>query len=187
MFVFILHVCEYYVCLIRSLSKVYCFGPTFRAENSKSRLHLAEFYMIEAEIAFVNDLEDVCPVVERLIKEVITSMLDEYGADIAYYRKLLDLPAIDVLHTITNNRFQIISYENAARVLCDNSEKFSHPVVVGRPLSKEHEKFLVEYAGNIPIFVVNWPADIKPFYMKSLDGDLTKVIVSQHNYTSFLF
>ncbi|XP_011684442.1 PREDICTED: probable asparagine--tRNA ligase, mitochondrial [Wasmannia auropunctata] len=151
----------------RALTKVYTFGPTFRAENSKSRLHLSEFYMLEAEVAFVAGVEELLEEVELLVKRV-TERLIERGAS--------ELRAIDAPQTQWLNRsFARLTYEDAFSVLNDHASRLQRPAKYGEAFSKEHELFLVRHNDGVPVFVVNWPKAIKPFYMKECADDASKV------------
>ncbi|KAF5294520.1 hypothetical protein FQA39_LY13374 [Lamprigera yunnana] len=139
-----------------SLNKVYTFGPTFRAENSKSRLHLSEFYMIEAECAFLNDLQQLIDIVENLLKEVTRKVLDKQGNDMDKCKEG------SFNFSWLNKTFSIMTYEEACTTL--THAKLTSPT----GLTKENEKFLVKYCGNTPVFVINWPKNLKPFYAKEL-------------------
>lgn len=146
---------------------MYTFGPTFRAENSKSRLHLSEFYMLEAEIAFITHIEELIEEVEVLVKEV-TERIIERGA--------LDLHSIGATEPQwLSKKFGCLTYEEAFRVLNDHADQLKHSIKYGEVLSKEHELFLVKYNNEVPIFVINWPRDSKPFYMKECIDDSSKV------------
>ncbi|XP_043252996.1 probable asparagine--tRNA ligase, mitochondrial [Colletes gigas] len=151
----------------RALLKVYNFGPAFRAENSKSRLHLSEFYMLEAEMAFIDNIDDIMDEVEQLITYVTKDMIENCTSDIrtigGHEPKWL------------NQKFIRITYDDAIKILENNVEQFGQPIAYGCPLTKEHELFLVEYHNNIPTFVINWPKEIKPFYMKECNDDTSKV------------
>ncbi|XP_076641403.1 asparagine--tRNA ligase, mitochondrial isoform X1 [Halictus rubicundus] len=150
----------------RALTKVYTFGPTFRAENSKSRLHLSEFYMLEAEIAFVDSLDDIMDEVESLIKYVAKDVVEK-GAS--------DMNAIGSQEPEwLNQKFTRITYNDAIKILENNNKTLKIPVY-GEAFTKEQELFLVEQNNNIPIFVTNWPKEIKPFYMKECKDDTSKV------------
>ncbi|XP_015113031.1 probable asparagine--tRNA ligase, mitochondrial [Diachasma alloeum] len=151
----------------RALSRVYTFGPTFRAENSKSRLHLSEFYMIEAEMAFVDNVEDVAAEAELLVKGV-TSTLFERGAADAQNLGAAPPAWLD-------KSFGVFTYGEAFDILDRHSDKLAVDVKRGEALSKEQELFLVEFNGGIPVFILNWPKNIKPFYMKECKDDDTKV------------
>ncbi|XP_063927886.1 asparaginyl-tRNA synthetase [Zophobas morio] len=148
------------------LSKVYTFGPTFRAENSRSRLHLSEFYMVEAEVAFVDKLEDVTGCVETLIKKVTTEVVNKAGEDVERCQ--------DVKQGCTwvDKKFPVVAYKEAVDILDKNRDKFKEKVHPREGLGKEHELFLVEYCGNVPVFVVEWPKEMKPFYMRESEAGL---------------
>ncbi|KAJ9595835.1 hypothetical protein L9F63_012990, partial [Diploptera punctata] len=136
--------------VVRGLSKVYTFGPTFRAENSRTRLHLAEFYMIEAEKAFLVSLEDLMKIIEDMIKTVTNKVADKCAAD------------LQTLHSSNNNegsiisilgkQFEVMTYDKAIDILEKHSENFVSQVKRGNSLAKEHELFLVKYAGDCPVF-----------------------------------
>lgn len=153
--------------LARSLSKVYTFGPIFRAENSKTRLHLSEFYMVEAEIAFINKIEQLTNEAELLIKHVTNEIFTNGTNDIA----TLGVNPPSWL----NEKFLYLTYNEAIDILEKNIDKLTINVKRGDNLSKEHELFLVNYCKNIPVFIINWPKEIKPFYMKECQDDTTKV------------
>lgn len=160
----------------RALNKVYSFGPTFRAENSKSRLHLSEFYMIEAEQAFVQELNEIINVMERLVKHVTKYTLDNCSEELYRYRKLQDLEDNEEnLDKVVNKPFIIESYNNVCKILDQNSNRFQNAFNIEEGFNKEHELFLVKHNNGIPIFVVDWPKQIKSFYMKECSNDPTKV------------
>ncbi|XP_018052361.1 PREDICTED: probable asparagine--tRNA ligase, mitochondrial [Atta colombica] len=151
----------------RALTKVYTFGPTFRAENSKSRLHLSEFYMLEVEIAFITRIEELMEEVELLVKQVIERIIEK-GAS--------DLHSINALEPQwLNKTFVRLTYEDAFNVLNNHANRLQQPIKYGEALSKEHELFLVEHNDGVPVFVINWPKVIKPFYMKECIDDVSKV------------
>ncbi|XP_015603422.1 probable asparagine--tRNA ligase, mitochondrial isoform X2 [Cephus cinctus] len=153
--------------LARGLGKVYTFGPTFRAENSRTRLHLSEFYMIEAEMAFVDDIEEVAREVELLVKFVTRALVDK-GAS--------DMNNIDASEPKwLNEKFGLITYDEALKILDNHADRITFPIRHGDNLSKEHEMFLVQHNNDVPVFVINWPKEIKPFYMKECSNDLSKV------------
>ncbi|KAK2584745.1 hypothetical protein KPH14_007076 [Odynerus spinipes] len=151
----------------RSLSKVYTFGPTFRAENSKSRLHLSEFYMIEAEKAFVSNIEEIAEEVELLVKNVTKDMIEHNLTDFHY----IGASEPEWL----NHKFGCMTYDEAVDILNNHVIELQHPMKYGNALSKEHELFLVKHNNNIPVFVINWPKEDKPFYMKECSHDSSKV------------
>ncbi|KAK5644179.1 hypothetical protein RI129_008024 [Pyrocoelia pectoralis] len=149
---------------VHGLSKVYTLGPTFRAENSKSRLHLSEFYMLEAECAFVNKIEEIMEMVEKLLKNVTARILDEREDDLKRSSEtFVDFRWLD-------KPFVVLTYDEASRILQDKT-KFQGEFRDGASLNKEHEKFLVKYCGETPTFVINWPKTLKPFYMKECVED----------------
>lgn len=155
---------------VHGLSKVYSFGPTFRAENSKSRLHLSEFYMLETEIAFIDRIEHLLDNVEKLIKSVTNTILETLEDDV----KICQTNNLNV--SWLNKAFEIITFDDANQIVTKNLDKFT-----GRPnsnggFSKEQELFLVNHFGNVPVFVINWPKKFKPFYMKESKSDNTKVL-----------
>lgn len=165
-------------CMARALSKVYTIGPTFRSENSKSRLHLSEFYMIEAEQAFIDSTEELLSIIEKTTSTVVEKLLNESGDEINHYRKAISASEDNNPTNLIKVPYEVISYQKA----CDALEKencFKNPIIRGKPLAKEHELFLVKYNGQKPIFVVDWPKDLKPFYTKSLSDN--------NSLVSFLF
>ncbi|XP_046743161.1 probable asparagine--tRNA ligase, mitochondrial isoform X1 [Diprion similis] len=152
--------------VVRGLSKVFCFGPTFRAENSKSRLHLSEFYMIEAEIAFARNIEELAQEAELLLKSVTNYVIDKGGSDL----RIHGAPEPDWL----DKTFHIISYDEAVKILEENIGQLSSPIKYGESLSKDHELFLVQHTNGVPVFIVDFPKESKPFYMKEAPHDPTK-------------
>ncbi|PSN35927.1 putative asparagine--tRNA ligase [Blattella germanica] len=159
--------------VVRGLSKVYTFGPTFRAENSRTRLHLAEFYMIEAEAAFIESLTDLLKIMESMIKDVITAVLDKCADDIQMLNSSYENK--DVVSNLLQKPFEVMTYDEALNILERHQENFGVQAWRGKSLGKEHELFLVKHAGECPVFVIDWPAEIKPFYMKSSTEDASKV------------
>lgn len=151
------------------LSKVYTLGPTFRAENSRSRLHLAEFYMLEAEIAFIDRIEDLMSPIEKLIKNVTKMVLDTNENDISVCRN-----DGTVNFAWLEKDFAVMTYAEAENVL-KNHQEFENGFRTENGITKEHEFFLVKHCGNIPVFVINWPKDIKPFYMRECPNDTSMV------------
>ncbi|XP_076273390.1 asparagine--tRNA ligase, mitochondrial isoform X2 [Rhynchophorus ferrugineus] len=143
-----------------ALQKVYCLGPTFRAENSKTRFHLAEFYMLEIEKGFLENLSELLQTTEDIIKKVTVSLLDTYMDDInVCANENMDFSWID-------KPFNIITFTEAVDIL---NTKLNKPTSSKGGLLKEHELLLTEYFNNRPVFVINWPKDEKPFYMKEID------------------
>ncbi|PNF28535.1 hypothetical protein B7P43_G14337 [Cryptotermes secundus] len=159
--------------VVRGLSKVYTFGPTFRAENSRSRLHLAEFYMVEAETAFIESLEELVKVMENLIKDVTSKIVGKCTDDVRTLRSAAGNE--DSLLSVLEKPFEVMTYEEAIDILDRHSGNFVSQVERGQGFGKEHELYLVKHAGGCPVFVVDWPHDIKPFYMKQSLQDVSKV------------
>lgn len=157
-------------CMARSLTKVYTLGPTFRAENSKSRLHLSEFYMIEAEQAFIDNTEDLLKVIEKTTFSVVNKLLEESLDEIDHYRKMIGASKDNDPVNLVKVPYEVISYHKACDVL-EKEKCFKNAMIRGKPLAKEHELFLVKYNGQKPIFVVDWPKDLKPFYTKAIPND----------------
>jgi len=153
-----------------ALSKVYTFGPTFRAENSNTSRHLAEFWMVEPEIAFA-DLDDLADLSEDFLKYIFTSVLDECPDDMAFFEKRVEADAISRLQRITSAPFERIDYEKAIDILQSSGVKFEFKPEWGLDLQTEHERYLTEKHFNAPLIVKNYPTEIKAFYMRlSSDG-----------------
>ncbi|XP_066105445.1 asparaginyl-tRNA synthetase isoform X2 [Saccopteryx bilineata] len=149
-----------------AFTQVFTFGPTFRAENSQSRRHLAEFYMVEAEISFVESLQDLMQVMEELFKSATRMVLSNCPEDVELCHKFIAPGQKDRLEHILKNNFLIISYTEAVEILQHASQNFTFTPEWGADLQTEHEKYLVKYCGNIPVFVINYPLALKPFYMR---------------------
>lgn len=154
-----------------ALSKVYTFGPTFRAENSNTRRHLAEFWMIEPEIAFA-DLNDDATLAEDFLKYIYTALLSERADDMAFFAERVDKDAIKRLEALVKSNFVRMDYTEAVRILEASGQKFEYPVRWGIDLQSEHERFLTAHAGG-PVVVMNYPKDIKAFYMRLNDDERT--------------
>ncbi|MBA3540475.1 MAG: asparagine--tRNA ligase, partial [Deltaproteobacteria bacterium] len=148
-----------------ALSKVYTFGPTFRAENSNTRRHLAEFWMIEPEIAFA-DLAADAQLAEDFLKFIFRALLEERKDDMAFFEKHVDPECIKRLGAMIETKFERIEYGDAITTLQKSGEKFEFPVSWGIDLQSEHERFLTEKVVKGPVAVVNYPKDIKAFYMR---------------------
>jgi asparaginyl-tRNA synthetase len=158
-----------------ALSKVYTFGPTFRAENSNTSRHLAEFWMIEPEIAF-GDLGDDATLAERLLKFVFQTLLDERQDDLAFFDQRVEKGLVAKLSGIVASEFVRMEYGEAIAVLENaqgKSEKFEFPVKWGIDLQSEHERYLTEKHAKKPVIVMNYPKDIKAFYMRVNDDGKT--------------
>ena len=153
-----------------ALSRVYTFGPTFRAENSNTRRHLAEFWMIEPEIAFA-DLAADADLAEAFLKFIFKALLDERKDDMAFFEKFVDKDCVTRLATMVEAKFARMDYGDAIKELEKSGEKFEFPVKWGIDMQSEHEKFLTEKVVKGPVAVINYPKDIKAFYMRqNADG-----------------
>src|SRR5256714_169780 len=155
-----------------ALTKVYTFGPTFRAENSNTRRHLAEFWMIEPEIAFA-DLSDDAQLAEDFLKSIFKTLLEERKDDMAFFEKFVDKDCVARLGAMVESKFARMDYGDAIRELEKSGEKFEFPVKWGIDMQSEHEKFLTEKVVKGPVAVVNYPRDIKAFYMRQNDDGKT--------------
>jgi asparaginyl-tRNA synthetase len=155
-----------------ALSKVYTFGPTFRAENSNTPRHLAEFWMIEPEIAFA-DLADDAALAERLLKHVFRTVLDERGDDMAFFAERVEKTAVSRLEAFIAAPFERIEYAEAVEILGKSRRKFEYPVEWGMDLQTEHERYLCEEHVGRPVVVTNYPEKIKAFYMRLNDDGRT--------------
>ncbi|GHH56331.1 MULTISPECIES: asparagine--tRNA ligase [Gammaproteobacteria] len=155
-----------------SLSKVYTFGPTFRAENSHTTRHLAEFWMIEPEIAFA-DLAEDARVAEQFLKYLFKAVLDERADDLAFIAERVDKTAVSKLENFINSPFERIEYTDAIALLQKSGKKFDFPVEWGLDLQTEHERWLTEEHVGRPVVVTNYPEHIKAFYMRLNDDGKT--------------
>jgi asparaginyl-tRNA synthetase len=155
-----------------ALSKVYTFGPTFRAENSNTSRHLAEFWMIEPEIAFA-DLGDDADLAEALLKHVFKKLLEERPDDMAFFEERIEKGVIAKLQGIVDSQFVRMHYDEAIKVLGSAKAKFGFPVKWGMDLQSEHERYLTEQHARKPVIVMNYPKGIKAFYMRANDDGRT--------------
>ena len=155
-----------------ALSKVYTFGPTFRAENSNTSRHLAEFWMIEPEIAFA-DLADDATLAERLLKHIFRNVLEERADDMAFFDERIEKGVIAKLQGIVDSEFLRMDYSEAIRALGQAKQKFEFPVSFGIDLQSEHERYLSESYAKKPVIVMNYPKAIKAFYMRVNDDGQT--------------
>ena len=144
---------------------IYTFGPTFRAENSNTTRHAAEFWMIEPEMAFA-DLDDLLRVEEDMLKYIISYVLEHAPEEMAFFNQFVDKGLLDRLNNILNNDFGRITYTDAVALLEKHNDKFDYPVSWGCDLQTEHERFLTEHIFKKPVFVTDYPKEIKAFYMK---------------------
>ena len=155
-----------------ALSKVYTFGPTFRAENSNTSRHLAEFWMIEPEIAFA-DLNDDADLAEALLKHIFGRLLEERPDDMAFFEERIEKGVIAKLRGIVESQFVRMHYDEAIKVLEGAKAKFEFPVKWGMDLQSEHERYLTEQHAKRPVIVMNYPKAIKAFYMRVNDDGRT--------------
>ena len=155
-----------------AMSKVYSFGPTFRAENSHTSRHLAEFWMVEPEIAFA-DLNDNADLAEGLLKHVFSRVLEEREDDMAFFAQRIDKTVIERLQALVDNNFERMEYTEAIDILQNCKESFEFPVTWGIDMASEHERYLAETHVGCPIIVMNYPRDIKAFYMRLNDDEKT--------------
>ena len=151
---------------------IYTFGPTFRAENSFTARHASEFWMIEPEMAFC-DLEGNMNVAEDMIKYVIKYVLDECPEEMEFFNKFIDKGLLERLDNIVNSDFARITYTEAVDILKKSGEKFEYPVEWGIDLQTEHERYITEKVYKKPVFVTDYPRDIKAFYMRLNDDGKT--------------
>ncbi|MCT4597543.1 MAG: asparagine--tRNA ligase [Vallitalea sp.] len=151
---------------------VYTFGPTFRAENSNTPRHAAEFWMIEPEMAFA-DLEDDMNVAEEMIKFIISYVKEKAPEEMEFFNKFIDKGLLERLNNVLNNEFARITYTEAIKILEESEEKFEYPVSWGCDLQTEHERYITEKVFKKPVFVTDYPKDIKAFYMKMNDDNKT--------------
>ncbi len=155
-----------------ALTRVYTFGPTFRAENSNTSRHLAEFWMIEPEIAFADLAEDV-QLAEAFLKTIFQTVLEEQPEDMAFFARHVHKDCIDRLERIVKTPFAQMEYDEAIRVLEKADCSFEFPVRWGIDLQSEHERYLTEHHAHAPVVVLNYPKEIKAFYMRLNDDDRT--------------
>jgi asparaginyl-tRNA synthetase len=155
-----------------ALSKIYTFGPTFRAENSNTPRHLAEFWMVEPEMAFY-EIDDNMDLAEDFLKYLISYMLKNCRDDLEFLQKMYDHELVDRLNFVIGNDFERINYTQAVEVLESSGRKWEFPVGWGRDLQAEHERYLVEKHFKKPVIITDYPRDIKAFYMKQNDDGKT--------------
>ena len=155
-----------------SYKNVYNFGPTFRAENSNTPKHAAEFWMMEPEIAFA-DLEDDMDLAEEMLKYIIKYVLDNAPEEMEFFNSFIDKGLIDRLNNVVNSQFERITYTKAIEILKESGINFEFPAEWGNDLATEHEKYLTDEVFKKPVFVTDWPKDIKAFYMRLNDDEKT--------------
>ena len=162
--------------MIMGLNKVYTFGPTFRAENSNTTRHASEFWMIEPEMAFA-DLNDNMNLQEKMIKYLIAYILKELPEEMEFFNKFIDTTLLERLNKLLKAEFKRMTYTEAVDILEKSGEKFNYPVKWGIDLQTEHERYLTEKIINGPIFLTDYPKEIKAFYMRQNDDGKTVAAV----------
>ncbi len=155
-----------------SMSKVYTFGPTFRAENSNTSRHLAEFWMVEPEVAFA-DLADNAALAERLLKSVTQRVLNDCETDLGFFQQRIDNTVLERLTNIVDKPFVTVTYSDAIDILLKSGKTFEFPVEWGIDMASEHERFLSEQHFKAPVVVTDYPREIKAFYMRLNDDERT--------------
>ena len=155
-----------------AFGKVYTFGPTFRAENSNTPRHAAEFWMIEPEIAFA-DLADDMDLAEAMVKSVIAYVLEQCPAELAFFNQFFDKGLLERLNALVNSEFVRVSYTEAVELLKAHNDQFQYKVDWGTDLQTEHERYLTEQIYKKPVFVTDYPKEIKSFYMRLNDDGKT--------------
>ncbi len=158
-----------------AFNKVYTFGPTFRAENSNTKTHMSEFWMVEPEIAFC-DLEGLMDIEEEMLKYIINYCLNKGHDELVFLDQFVEKGLIDKLTKIVNSKFTRISHEDVITILKKADQKWEFPPEYGQDIAKEHEKYITEYFDG-PVFITNWPKDIKAFYMKQNNDNKTVAAV----------
>ena len=149
----------------QAFRSIYTFGPTFRAENSNTTRHAAEFWMIEPEIAFA-DLDDNMDLAEAMLKYVISYVLENAPEEMNFFNSFVDKGLLDRLNHVANSDFARVTYTEAIELLEKNNDKFEYKVSWGCDLQTEHERYLTEQVYKRPVFVTDYPKEIKAFYMK---------------------
>ena len=160
---------ETYCC---SMGNVYTFGPTFRAEDSNTPRHLAEFWMVEPELAFA-DLSDDADLAEEFLKHIFAAVLSKCDEDMKLFNQWIDKTLIETLTHIADSRFERVSYTDAMDILTKSGRQWEYPVQWGSDLQTEHERFLTEETFKKPVILTDYPSSIKPFYMRLSDDGRT--------------
>jgi asparaginyl-tRNA synthetase len=155
-----------------ALGKVYTFGPTFRAENSNTSRHLAEFWMVEPEMAFY-ELSDNMDLAEAFLKRICRDALERCGEDMKFFAERIDKTAISTLEGIVNSQFVRLPYTEAVEILLKSGQSFEFPVAWGTDLQSEHERYLTEHHFKLPVILYDYPRTIKAFYMRLNDDGKT--------------
>lgn len=155
-----------------AFKNVYTFGPTFRAENSNTTRHAAEFWMIEPEIAFA-DLSDNMQLAEDMVKYVVNYVLENAKEEMEFFNSFVEKGLLDKLDNVVSSEFGRIDYTDAIEILMKNNDNFDYPVQWGTDIQTEHERYLSEVIFKKPVFVINYPKEIKAFYMRMNEDDKT--------------
>ncbi|MDF1758102.1 MAG: asparagine--tRNA ligase [Legionellaceae bacterium] len=155
-----------------ALSKVYTFGPTFRAENSNTSRHLAEFWMVEPEVAFA-DLADICDLSQDFLRYVCKAVLNEQHEDMVFFDKFVSPGIIDRIELMAKTDFEVMTYTKAISILEKSDKNFEYPVSWGLDLQSEHERYLAEELCSKPVIITDYPKEIKSFYMRLNDDNKT--------------
>ncbi len=163
-------------CLAHAFCNTYTFGPTFRAEISNTSRHAAEFWMMEPEMCFA-DLQDVMNNEEEMLKYVVNYLLKKCSAELEFLNKFIDTDLLDRLNNIVSNDFKVLDYTDAIDLLIKSGEKFEYPVSWGIDLQSEHERYITEKIFKKPVFLINYPKEIKAFYMRMNDDNKTVAAV----------
>ncbi len=148
-----------------AFGKIYTFGPSFRAENSNTPRHVAEFWHVEPEVAFA-DLYDIIGIAEDMIKTIIKEVMDKCPTELAFFDQHFEKGLLDKLNAIVSEDFEVLDYTKAIEILKESGKEFVYPVEWGCDLQTEHERYITEEVFKKPVFVTNYPKDIKSFYMK---------------------
>src|SRR5437868_7577157 len=154
------------------MGKVYTFGPTFRAENSNTPRHLAEFWMVEPEMAF-HDLNDNMTLAEQFLKRIIRDAMEHCSEDLKFFQERIDKEVFTRLENVLNNPFKRLPYTEAVEILEKSGKTWEYPVAWGNDLQSEHERYLAEQHFKCPVILFDYPRTIKPFYMRVNDDGRT--------------
>lgn len=158
--------------LALAFSKIYTFGPTFRSENSNTTRHASEFWMIEPEVAFC-ELNDIMDLIEKMVKYLINDLLVNCADELNFFNQFVDTELLNRLNKVVSSNFKRVTYTEAIKILEENNDKFEFKAFWGCDMQSEHEKFLCEKVFNCPVFVTDYPKQIKAFYMRLNDDGKT--------------
>lgn len=159
-----------------AFKKIYTFGPTFRAENSNTKTHASEFWMIEPEVAFC-DLAGIMDIEEDMLRYIIKYVMEHASEELEFLNKFVEVGLLDKLNIVLNNKPARVTHKEAIDILINSGKNFEYEPKHGEDLAKEHEKYLTEEHFKSPVFVYNWPKDIKAFYMRVNDDNETVAAV----------